>query len=653
VIFMQCPNCGKEAINVNGRYVCLDCGIEITAGEAQAPVENTVANHVETVVEPAPTPTPVVEAEPKPAAPVYNEFIQELNTNSAPDPVSQEQAGEPIPDFPVGVSQPAPSPANPEPAPVTSPIEPAPADPFADLAATPPVDAAVAPEVTDQTATAVLEPAPAAPTPDLPPVADAPIAPASDVPEPVATESTPDPEPAAAPESYFQPSALDITPGGNAPAPSLELPTETPIEPTSLEPVAPVGAPAADQFTTPTSPAVDPFDAVAPASDSATQPAAFDAQTSTEPAKEIFETPTSSLDDLLNQYSGGTAPVNPAPAVAPTPDPIYPGPQTETPTVDPLSFTPPVAQPEVQPQSTPTIPGANNIPDPASVFGPGASDPQIPQKKTLNKWWIIGGAAGAVLLLAGLVFLGISIFKPQQSSDPNVIKEEETLKYSELVGKAMDPAQNMVTTFEQSLDFSGAEVKGSDQNAELLKLLFAQPVTAQGNWQSDAAGNISLESNFANVVNKRIYLDGEKGTYIFSSEAGTWNKSDGYQFGMIPPFYSPENKGGLFYVSKNDEITYLNDEELDGGTYKKIKLFPKKEIFQAYIANANPLLANIKYEEVNTDNIEVFAWIEESGKIHKVSVAGDLGLKSDLFDGTVKVSSGAGYDYKEVKITKP
>ena len=29
---MQCPNCGREAININGREICLDCGIEIARG---------------------------------------------------------------------------------------------------------------------------------------------------------------------------------------------------------------------------------------------------------------------------------------------------------------------------------------------------------------------------------------------------------------------------------------------------------------------------------------------------------------------------------------------------------------------------------------------------------------------------------------------
>lgn len=31
---MQCPNCGREAININGREICLDCGIEIAQSAA-------------------------------------------------------------------------------------------------------------------------------------------------------------------------------------------------------------------------------------------------------------------------------------------------------------------------------------------------------------------------------------------------------------------------------------------------------------------------------------------------------------------------------------------------------------------------------------------------------------------------------------------
>lgn len=38
---MQCPNCGVEAININGREICLDCGIEIASGVTPAANEET------------------------------------------------------------------------------------------------------------------------------------------------------------------------------------------------------------------------------------------------------------------------------------------------------------------------------------------------------------------------------------------------------------------------------------------------------------------------------------------------------------------------------------------------------------------------------------------------------------------------------------
>lgn len=38
---MQCPNCGKEALNINGRMICLDCGIEIASGVTPAVNEET------------------------------------------------------------------------------------------------------------------------------------------------------------------------------------------------------------------------------------------------------------------------------------------------------------------------------------------------------------------------------------------------------------------------------------------------------------------------------------------------------------------------------------------------------------------------------------------------------------------------------------
>jgi hypothetical protein len=113
------------------------------------------------------------------------------------------------------------------------------------------------------------------------------------------------------------------------------------------------------------------------------------------------------------------------------------------------------------------------------------------------------------------------------------------------------------------------------------------------------------------------------------------------------------NKGALFYTSKSDEINYLADEELDGASYHKLKIKPKKEVYESLLLASTPTLAAAKIEDINSENIEVFAWIDDSGKIYKVSVVGDLGVTSDIFDGTVSVKSEATYQYKDVSIQKP
>jgi len=64
---MQCPNCGKEALNINGRQICLDCGIEVAHGvsnaEPQSIEENTVEEKTLSNVPPPPPKEEVVAQE--------------------------------------------------------------------------------------------------------------------------------------------------------------------------------------------------------------------------------------------------------------------------------------------------------------------------------------------------------------------------------------------------------------------------------------------------------------------------------------------------------------------------------------------------------------------------------------------------------------
>jgi hypothetical protein len=131
---LKCPNCGNEPINVNGKYVCLDCGIEIsptgaaTAPQAATPVLET--NHFSSlpaspVQQPAPTffanPGEKVIAPPPPTSTpsLKDQYMAELQKDdqpqaggvfdfsAAPAEPAAAPAGNPLPDFPVGSDEPS------------------------------------------------------------------------------------------------------------------------------------------------------------------------------------------------------------------------------------------------------------------------------------------------------------------------------------------------------------------------------------------------------------------------------------------------------------------------------------------------------------------------------------------------------------------
>lgn len=621
---MQCPNCGKEALNVNGRYVCLDCGVEISPEAATtntaSETTNTVNNHTpvadgnvvistvesEQPVQPEVAPVQVAPAEQ--AAPVESAYLNELNNSSA-EPAETVGGGK-VPDFPTSTA-----PAIPQNNPAEILASEVPAENLAELnttAGSNPVN---------------LFETPAAPQPT--------------------------PEAAAAPENFFNPASIDLTNPTSAAAPANNLPEKE-------EAAMPVN----------TSPVADPI--VEKTEEIKIPVVAEEAAANIMPtaSAEVPETPTTStpsLDDLLNQYSN--TPTSSSATVAPsTLESNFTGAgfnssQPASASVDSMSSG--VQAGPANPQvTTPAnnIPGSSSIPSAESVFGPQNQEPKIdvPQKAKIDskKMMIYGGIViAAIIFIAGAIAIGVNLAKSKAPTDPVALKQEQMLEYSELVGNAMDPNQNLVVSFNQSLDFTKATVKtveGADPAAvDGLKNLFSTAILNNGNWSGNIAGDISLDSMLGSVPNKRIYIQSEKATYVFSAELNSWTKINDYQFTSVPPFYGVVNKGALFYTSKSDEISYVTDEDLEGVTYKKIKIKPKKEVFESLITGSGAALTTAKITEINSENLEIFAWINEEGKIHKVSVVGDLGVNADIFEGTVSVKSEATYEYKDVTIQKP
>lgn len=364
---------------------------------------------------------------------------------------------------------------------------------------------------------------------------------------------------------------------------------------------------------------------------------------------QISEPQATQPKDMLTSQPTGTTPVQNVDSLVPAEDAKLQG-QSETVSADSI-------------QGASTIPKSAAIPSVESVFGSQADQPEkdiflsetIKEQKKKKLFIIIGAVILAIIIIGGLIFWGVSLTQPKGGSEQGN-QQEIMFNLSQEVSKAMDSPQNIVVDYEQSIDFSRTQTKKVEtdpQKEEVLKLLFSNPVTGKGNWQGNEKGDYSVNVNLTNIIEKKIYLESEKNTYVYSAEGQNWAKESGFTITSIPSFFGIPSRGGLFYLTRVNNLEEENLEELDGGTYKKIKVTPKDDLLKDILKNSNKALTQTNFQSLNVENVEIFAWLDDSNKIYKVSVNGDVGVQSDLFEGTVTIKSEAKYKYKEVDIKKP
>lgn len=624
---MKCPNCGKEAINVNGTYVCLDCGVELNPKAADAPQtaaerESAITNH----------------------GPLGGSV-------NAPD---QNDAA---PDMPPAVPTPTSAPA--EPAPVETPVK----DEYLsqlkeekentggsyDFTSTD--NAALNKSAADETPTPV--PAPTPYSANEPP-ASAPEAPVE------AAGNT------SNPANYFNPGEVDITPKDGVSTPPETPPVPEPSPDAPSEPQS-EPAPATELFANQTPQFAEP-----PKEEPSPEPAptpAFTPSPEENTASEPQNAPTDAdLDALLEKYSNAPATVTPTSA-PPAPEPASSFPPSPAPSFDTVSSTPSVPQPPItEPPAPPTeeaapqpaMPGAGNIPSPESVFGPeNAGQPETlkvdtPPKKGKKKIvFLVVGVLLAILLLAGGVYLAMSLFSPVKTESPEQTIQDTTFNISEEVSKVMDVPLNVKGTFNQTLDFSNAIASENVSNTASLNTLFSSPLVFSGFWETDEEGNINLDAKFGSTTVKKTYLEAEKSSYVYQTKTKAWNVVKGDQINEVPAFYTPKVKAALFYNTKVNSITEMGEESLNGVNYRKVQIVPKNDVIESVLSGSSTALKDIKFDTVNTDNLTVYAWLTEESKIYKIAVLGDVGVESDLFSGTVAIDSSVVYEYDTAKIQKP
>lgn len=640
---MQCPNCGKEALNVNGRFVCLDCGVEIST--TGTPIVQTqtnptpVVNHSQTsqtqeeIITPATVavdnniPTQVVEptvnvptsgqTQPTPTIPTPEEFVptetphlepnknetsvrdyylESLNKMSGEEnKVSDEtQVSNVPPDFPEPDQTSATVPSQPQTSETTIPS---------------PVTA-TEPLLADQAMTENL---------NSPVISETPQ-PAESQPSPTINENIgtiPD-EP-----QYFQPSSVKITPQENENITSEQFDQlSTPVGIGAGEPVL---------SDIPPKPAEDeglwPKDSTPTTTVETTQ------------SPEISENPqaTTPSDVAIESPSEPTIIMPPE-----EPAPVF-----------------------KERQDSDNLPGIGNIPSAESVFGPDNttdnSDPSdIVMKKGLDFKKIALIFLGIILALAiigGLIYGGLILFKPKSTDSSNGINSGEVLNISGSVGDKMDNTTNLSNNFTQNVDYTGltvAELSDNPQKKADLALFFSKIVESKGIWRLDAENDVSFEGQNLSKDDKRVYIKSENSTLVYSPDTQSWVAVSGLQINLIPPFFPIESKGSLFYASRNENIVSAGEEEFEGVSYKKYIITPKQSFVEEILTLTNPtLFEGIKIESLNSENLNVVAYVDDENRIYKVKVDGTIELKSNYASGSIKIDATGVYNYDSLNVVKP
>lgn len=618
---MQCPNCGKEALNVNGRYVCLDCGIEIAPNGSPAAYQKppeVVVNHnsqTEDNAAPAaqdtpamwndantpasnsgqPTPAPVAQNTPAPSSSgsvrdYYMENLAKMAGEESPTAASANSAQPVVPDFPMpdenGPTLASPPVAEPKPIPVTESPIPEQAVPTEPPASVP------TPEVSTPSFPTTL---PAEPTPtselDQGPAVMAPIEP-----------SVPDSNeaPITEPENYFQPATFNIRPEGQSQAAALPTsdsvalpqPGMAEIPETSLtpEPVIPVS----------TAPEILP------------EVPQDESRLADEPA------------EIESNLHGEPAPVT---------------------------------------ENSGSLPGISGIPSAESVFGPGVNNADtedknfVMKKNPLKKILLIAAiAVGGLALVGGLIYGVLLLVKPKTANTGSV-NQGKVLNISATVGEKMDNIPSLSNKFEQKIDLSGLTAKaitGQEAKQAERTTFFAKGAETNGTWQLDAEDDSSFTGTFLGKEDKRTYIKSENQTYVFSPETGTWVAVAGSQLNMIPPLYPLESKGSLFYALRTANIVDLGSETIDGKSYHKYQIVPQPEVIEELLISSNPLLlSGLELSTADLSKFTLMAYVDADNRTYKVTAVGEITIDSNYASGVVAVTSEGVYDYSETKVAKP
>jgi len=634
---MKCPNCGKEAIFVNGKYVCLDCGIEITPEQQAA--QNLASEQIQEVrtledpVSPSSQPisediAPATQVEPfvpnletedqaSLAAPVETltaaaKPVQQYYENALAENENQSstEAHSGVYDFsenqgtPKAVEEPV--------ADLENSVEPT----LSEMA-TDPVPA-TEPEASLEPEPAITNISPSEPT--------------------LTITNEPDSSPAATsvePETYFSPNTFDIQEGQKV-APGAM--------PAVASDVEPIGAPAE----------LSPVSLETPVESQQQEVTELVENTVPEQAVQNNSIPiepeAKTLDDMLGDESSGEAEV----------------PETVSP-ISAFGPTPIVGEPNLT-----NVTAENPMPSVESVFGTSSQEPAPeshdskmptaqdfgvapkPEPKKKNKLVpIIIAAVAGLLLLGGGAFAIIALTGEKEVTYPVVLSETEITNLSSAVSTAIQQPQGIATDYNFEANLSKLTVKDDMVDKAAAEKQVGSNYELSGSWYTDPDEDIMVDFDLANLNDKRTYISQEEKTYIYNSETQKYDAQNGLLVAGVPAFADVEEKTALLYATNIKGMSLLGKEQIGGSEYSKYQITPDSEIIKETLAVMGGIFEDADYTNMNTDALNLYVWVSSDNKIQKTSLSGEIEIDTASVSGTININGEATYQYLEVSIENP
>jgi len=599
---LKCPNCGKEALLVNGKYVCVDCGIEISPQEQALQSQNKD-------IEAAINQTPITNQEVTPSTPQPQPNTPDVESQSSP-----KAQGE---NFEADVSKPVES-------------------YYKDA-----LNENQAPqEASKSTNTGVYDFSESQGS--------------NDVSDKTVKQDESEAEEAKQAKDFFAPESFNLKEEAQTVAPEEDNKFEAYSTPSGIG----VGEPP-----------ISDLEGGIPVSQ---KPTPIEAETASQQA-----TDETLIVQSESQVPPESTPIN----ITETQNPPISNPEVNqnqknfknldqmlNETVSPASAYGPSNVDSVRHSTTNNVNNnqtkeKEDLPPVEEVFGdssdktPTAQDfgvsPKPEPKKSNKKPYIYISIAFGALLLLGGALVGVLAFLNSTNSDntnnARQLEPGEVTTVSAAVSMAMDESMSITANFNLSADLQNLTTKedSSIDNESLGKIN-----QKSGVWQVDTDNDVYLSSS-AEQLDKKIYIESDDMTYVYSEDKSEWQEKEGFEITSIPAMFSPQNRGAVFYVNNIERVISLGSETVDGVTYNKYEINPTADIVKDLLGTVSSLFGNVEYDSFDASQLKINVWLGPDNRLYKVLVNGDVTISSQDVDGSISLSGVVEYNYENVVIESP